>query len=117
MSAEISVIIPYYQGQRYLPDLLAMMERNAESFRDETGKEMEVLLVNDSPWEKPATDQILRGSETTYPPAGTHKPGKQRNSRDKGQWTESGGRRVCSVSGPGRPDFGPLPAESVLFDR
>ena len=66
MSAEISVIIPYYQGQRYLPDLLAMMERNAGILQNETGKETEVLLVNDSPWEKPATDQILQGAETSY---------------------------------------------------
>ena len=52
MSTAISVIIPYYQGKRYLPDLCSMMERNAEIFRKETGKEIEVLLVNDSPWEK-----------------------------------------------------------------
>ena len=52
MSIAISVIIPYYQGKRYLPDLRSMMERNAEIFRKETGKEIEVLLVNDSPWEK-----------------------------------------------------------------
>ena len=68
MSAEISVIIPYYQGQRYLPDLLAMMERNSRILQDETGKETEVLLVNDSPWEKPATDQILQGAETACRP-------------------------------------------------
>ncbi len=66
MSAAVSVIIPYYQGQRYLPDLLTMMERNAGILQDETGKETEVLLVNDSPWEKPATDQILQGAETGY---------------------------------------------------
>ena len=35
MSADISVIIPYYQGQRYLPELLSMMERNAKILRDE----------------------------------------------------------------------------------
>ena len=29
MSVAISVIIPWYQGQRYLPGLLSMMERNA----------------------------------------------------------------------------------------
>lgn len=51
MSITISVIIPWYQGQRYLSGLLSMMERNAEILRDEAGKEMEVLLVNDSPWE------------------------------------------------------------------
>ena len=51
MSVAISVIIPWYQGQRYLPGLLSMMERNAEILLDKAGKEMEVLLVNDSPWE------------------------------------------------------------------
>ncbi len=51
MSADISVIIPYYQGKRYLPDLLSMMEWNAKILRDEADKETEVLMVNDSPWE------------------------------------------------------------------
>ena len=45
MSTAISVIIPWYQGQRYLPGLLSMMERNAEILLDKAGKEMEVLLV------------------------------------------------------------------------
>jgi len=58
MSADISVIIPYYQGQKYLQDLLSMMERNAGILRAEAGKETEVLLVNDSPWEKLEADQI-----------------------------------------------------------
>lgn len=58
MSADISVIIPYYQGQKYLPDLLSMIERNAGILRAEAGKETEVLLVNDSPWEKLEADQI-----------------------------------------------------------
>ena len=67
MSAAVSVIIPYYQGRRYLPDLLSMMERNAEILRDETGQETEVLLVNDSPWEKPDVERITRGdTETNY---------------------------------------------------
>ena len=56
MSVAISVIIPWYQGQRYLSGLLSMMERNAEILRDEAGKEMEVLLVNDSPWENLETE-------------------------------------------------------------
>ena len=51
MSVAISVVIPWYQGQRYLSGLLSMMGRNSEILRDETGKELEVLLVNDSPWE------------------------------------------------------------------
>ena len=51
MSVAISVVIPGYQGQRYLSGLLSMMGRNSEILRDETGKELEVLLVNDSPWE------------------------------------------------------------------
>ena len=56
MSVAISVIIPWYQGQRYLPGMLSMMERNAEILRDEAGIEMEVLLVNDSPWENLETE-------------------------------------------------------------
>ena len=56
MSVAISVIIPWYQGQRFLPGLLSMMERNAEILLDEAGKKLEVLLVNDSPWEKLETE-------------------------------------------------------------
>ncbi len=59
MSITISVIIPWYQGQRYLSGLLSMMERNAEILRYEAGKEMEVLLVNDSPWENLETELRL----------------------------------------------------------
>ena len=65
MSADISVIIPYYQGQRYLPELLSMMERNAKILRDEAGKETEVLLVNDSPWESLEENQNLREDRGT----------------------------------------------------
>ncbi len=61
MSVAISVIIPYYQGERYLPDLFSMMERNAKILRTEAGREMEVLLVNDSPWEKLETARIPQG--------------------------------------------------------
>ena len=67
MSADISVIIPYYQGQKYLPDLLSMMERNARILRTEAGRELEVLLVNDSPWENLEADQIPhKGTERSY---------------------------------------------------
>ena len=59
MSVAISVVIPWYQGQRYLSGLLSMMERNAEILRYEAGKEMEVLLVNDSPWENLETELRL----------------------------------------------------------
>ena len=62
MSVAVSVIIPYYQGERYLPDLLSMMERNAKILRAEAGREMEVLLVNDSPWEKLEGGRILQES-------------------------------------------------------
>lgn len=60
----ISVIIPYYQGSRYLPQLYGMMERNARTLYRETGTELEVLLVNDSPWEKLAAwNQVSSGGE------------------------------------------------------
>ena len=67
MSTAISVIIPYYQGKRYLSDLLSMMERNARILRAETGRELEVLLVNDSPWENLEEDRIpQKDTERTY---------------------------------------------------
>lgn len=51
MKTRISVIIPYYQGKRYLPQLMQMMEKNARLLREQEDAELEVLLVNDSPWE------------------------------------------------------------------
>ena len=66
MSVAISVIIPWYQGQRYLPGLLSMMERNAEILLDKAGKEMEVLLVNDSPWEHPDVETETQREVAAY---------------------------------------------------
>ncbi len=68
MSTAISVIIPYYQGQKYLPDLLSMMERNAEILRKEAGKETEVLLVNDSPWDdlKKALESLENAADSFH---------------------------------------------------
>lgn len=54
---KVSVITPYYQGREYLDRYCGMMEQNRS--RLEPGDELEVLLINDSPWEK----VVLPGGE------------------------------------------------------
>ena len=54
---KVSVITPYYEGKDYLARYCGMMEQNRN--RLEPGDELEVLLVNDSPWEK----VVLPGGE------------------------------------------------------
>lgn len=49
MKPAVSVVIPYYHGKRFLPGLLKMMCSNSENLRNETGCELEVLIINDSP--------------------------------------------------------------------
>ena len=47
MKLAVSVVIPYYHGKRFLPGLLKMMCSNSENLRNETGCELEVLIIND----------------------------------------------------------------------
>ena len=56
MKAEISVIIPYYRGGRFLPGLFEMLNANEDQLRKRQGAGIEVLLVNDSPDEEIITD-------------------------------------------------------------
>ena len=46
---KISVITPYYDGDKYMQDYVNCMEKNKE-FLAVSGHELEVILVNDSPW-------------------------------------------------------------------
>ncbi len=48
----ISVIIPYYHGKKYIPQLLHMMKVNAFTLEAECKTGLEVLFVNDSPEEE-----------------------------------------------------------------
>ena len=57
MKPAVSVIIPYYHGNRFLPGLLEMMRSNAENLRNETGSGLEVLIINDSPDETIEIDE------------------------------------------------------------
>ena len=52
MKTVVSVVIPYYHGSRFIPQILQMMSRNAEVMRQGCQAEMEVLIVNDSPEEE-----------------------------------------------------------------
>ncbi|MGN9056325.1 glycosyltransferase family 2 protein [Bariatricus sp. HCP28S3_A7] len=45
----ISVIIPYYYGNKYLEKLYSMLSRNVNNLNEQEISEVEVLLVNDSP--------------------------------------------------------------------
>lgn len=47
---KVSVITPFYQGNRYMDRYVSAMKQNAKNLQSED--ELEVLLVNDSPWEK-----------------------------------------------------------------
>mgnify|MGYP002625496848 FL=1 len=45
----VSVVIPYYHGGKYLPDLLEMLRRNAEAMKESCWSALEAVFVNDSP--------------------------------------------------------------------
>ena len=46
---KISVVTPFYEGDRYMQDYVDCMEKNREMLA-QAGHELEVILVNDSPW-------------------------------------------------------------------
>ncbi len=46
----VSVITPYYEGKKYLQQYIQMMEANLASLAP--GDSLEIILVNDSPWEE-----------------------------------------------------------------
>lgn len=45
---DISVITPFYKGNKYIPELLSMLSANVQSM-DKNSVEVEYILVNDSP--------------------------------------------------------------------
>lgn len=45
---DISVIVPFYNGNKYIPALLDMFSKNADNLAQ--GVSAELLIVNDSPW-------------------------------------------------------------------
>lgn len=46
---KISVITPFYDGNKYMQDYVSCMEKNKANL-EKKGHELEVILVNDSPW-------------------------------------------------------------------
>lgn len=46
MSIDISVVVPVYKGNHYLPNIIQMMEKNAKNLFPKT---LELVLVNDFP--------------------------------------------------------------------
>ncbi len=46
---KISVITPFYEGDKYMSDYVACMESNQKALASK-GHQLEVILVNDSPW-------------------------------------------------------------------
>lgn len=57
---KISVITPFYEGEKYMEKYVACMEANRKSL-EAAGHSLEVVLVNDSPWKK------ARGSVNKQP--------------------------------------------------
>ena len=51
---KVSVITPFYEGDKYMDAYVDCMLKNAEALRG-AGHELEVILVNDSPWKTLAT--------------------------------------------------------------
>lgn len=48
---KITVITPFYEGDRYMKNLIDSLSANQQTLQ-EKGHELEVILVNDSPWKK-----------------------------------------------------------------
>ncbi|MBR6665867.1 MAG: glycosyltransferase family 2 protein [Lachnospiraceae bacterium] len=46
----ISVIVPFYNGNKYLENIRNLIERNVITAKSEIDIEVELILVNDSPW-------------------------------------------------------------------
>ena len=60
---KISVITPFYEGADYMQDYVQFMDANRELLTS-NGHELEVVLVNDSPWKKletqPGPNQYIK---------------------------------------------------------
>ena len=56
---KISIITPIYEGNQYLNGYLKNISQAAEEFIKIRGNSVEVVLVNDSPWEVPEYDASL----------------------------------------------------------
>ena len=51
MKTIVSVIVPFFHGNAFIPQLLHMLDNNAKNVFRGTGERIEVLFVNDSPEE------------------------------------------------------------------
>lgn len=45
---DISVIVPFYNGNKYVKNLLKMLDENVANLKDDIS--VELIIVNDSPW-------------------------------------------------------------------
>lgn len=54
---KVSVIVPIYKGNRYIPNLIHMLEKNWESANKVEDVDIEVILVNDFPSEQLAVKE------------------------------------------------------------
>ena len=69
---KVSVITAFYDGNKYMPDYLECMKANSKNL-EATGHELEVIIVNDSPWVQVELDEKLSdktsenvGGQTTF---------------------------------------------------
>lgn len=56
---KVSVIVPIYKGNRYIPNIIRMLEDNWESANKSEPIEIELILVNDFPSEKLAVKEQM----------------------------------------------------------
>ncbi len=49
----VSVIVPLYNGKKYIPNIIEMIRKNIEYLRNNNSTvDVEIVFVNDSPWEE-----------------------------------------------------------------
>ena len=53
----VSVIVPIYKGNRYIQDLIYMLEENWKFANAVDSMEIELVIINDFPTEKMIVDQ------------------------------------------------------------
>ena len=52
MREGISIIIPFYCGNKYLSAMAERLKRCIDQYYSVFNEKIEIIIVNDSPWEK-----------------------------------------------------------------
>ena len=96
----ISIITPFYCGNSYMAGFYQMVEKAAKEFLAQ-GQErsVEVIIVNDSPWERV---ELPENESHSFRLIVIDNKKNQRDSSIPRKWAGKGRRRICSVFRPGR---------------